>query len=185
MARMVPLPEGQIERTQKPQTWGGATSAESLSSLYASLPLTSSPQTRILKMRRLDSDEANLEEPQLQGKLSVVDLTDCPTFTALSYAWGDGQGKKRAITCNDTSIPITANCFNALHSICRVASTTLDGTNTSKEIPIWVDAICINQADDADKASQIPLMLDIYTWAHTTYIWLGPGNEASDTLYAG
>jgi hypothetical protein len=28
---------------------------------------------------------------------------------------------------------------------------------------IWVDAVCINQTDDAEKSQKIPLMADIYS----------------------
>jgi len=45
---------------------------------------------------------------------------------------------------------------------------------------IWVDAICINQAADDEKNTQIPLMGTIYTWARVVYIWLGCGSEATD-----
>jgi hypothetical protein len=36
-----------------------------------------------------------------------------------------------------------------------------------------VDAICINQKDDVEKATQIPLMKEIYSLAEEVVIWLG------------
>jgi hypothetical protein len=38
---------------------------------------------------------------------------------------------------------------------------------------LWIDAVCINQEDKAERASQILLMSDIYSFAHLTYVWLG------------
>ncbi|KAJ0120896.1 hypothetical protein J7T55_015634 [Diaporthe amygdali] len=40
-------------------------------------------------------------------------------------------------------------------------------------VPIWVDAICINQQDPAEVANQILLQAEIYTMAKQTNVWLG------------
>lgn len=47
---------------------------------------------------------------------------------------------------------------------------------------IWVDAICINQQDNAEKSIQIPLMLHIYRDASRVMIWLGNRDEDADLL---
>lgn len=39
----------------------------------------------------------------------------------------------------------------------------------------WIDAICINQANDLEKKLQIPMMRDIFEYAENGYIWLGKG----------
>ncbi|KAH7230690.1 heterokaryon incompatibility protein-domain-containing protein [Fusarium solani] len=44
----------------------------------------------------------------------------------------------------------------------------------------YVDAVCINQDNTDEKAHQIPLMGEIYTWAEVVYIWLGDGSRAAD-----
>ncbi|KXX78589.1 Heterokaryon incompatibility protein 6, OR allele, partial [Madurella mycetomatis] len=41
-------------------------------------------------------------------------------------------------------------------------------------LPIWVDALCINQDDPVEKSHQIPMMRDIYAKAICTFSWLGP-----------
>ncbi|KAI1120346.1 heterokaryon incompatibility protein-domain-containing protein [Nemania abortiva] len=38
---------------------------------------------------------------------------------------------------------------------------------------LWVDALCINQDDMAEKATQVPLMARIYSCASQVLIWLG------------
>lgn len=40
-------------------------------------------------------------------------------------------------------------------------------------VPIWIDAICINQQDPLEVADQIVLQADIYTMARQTNVWLG------------
>lgn len=40
-------------------------------------------------------------------------------------------------------------------------------------VPLWIDAICINQQDQVEVAEQILLQADIYTMARQTNVWLG------------
>lgn len=42
---------------------------------------------------------------------------------------------------------------------------------------LWVDALCINQADTTEKSAQINLMPQIYGSAARTLIWLGMDNH--------
>jgi hypothetical protein len=51
---------------------------------------------------------------------------------------------------------ITGNCHAALRRL-RAAQEELDHS------PLWIDAICINQIDNAEKATQITLMGEIYS----------------------
>ncbi|KAI9779440.1 MAG: hypothetical protein M1839_007405 [Geoglossum umbratile] len=46
-------------------------------------------------------------------------------------------------------------------------------TTVTNQAYIWVDAICINQSDDLEKAEQVALMGDIYKSAQSVVIWLG------------
>lgn len=48
------------------------------------------------------------------------------------------------------------------------------------DFTIWIDAVCINQANIKGKEHQIPLMAEIYPGARLVYVWLGDGNALSD-----
>lgn len=75
-----------------------------------------------------------------------------------------------SISCNDgCPVAITSNCRDALLSLRDLAG--------NEQLTIWVDSICINQQDDKEKEVQLPLMGNIYTFAETTYVWLGIGND--------
>ncbi|KAF2164047.1 hypothetical protein M409DRAFT_25816 [Zasmidium cellare ATCC 36951] len=50
------------------------------------------------------------------------------------------------------------------------------------KLPIWIDAICINQEDETEKVQQIQLMSQIYSTAESVIIWLG--EESSYTRQA-
>jgi hypothetical protein len=44
---------------------------------------------------------------------------------------------------------------------------------------LWIDALCINQADNAEKAVQVTLMGMIYSKAKRVAVWLGPPSSDS------
>lgn len=145
----------------------GASQIEPLSSrpsisphqIYQQLPL--SPGT----IRVIDLDRATDITAPLNGTLRVTRLQDCPNFTALSYVWGNGS--TASIYCNGCAFAITSSCKEALISLRSI----------EEDVCIWVDAVCINQEDDAEKDGQIPMMGEIYTWARVVWVWLGPEDD--------
>jgi Heterokaryon incompatibility protein (HET) len=105
------------------------------------------------------------EEIPLTGELFEYSLRDSSTlhlYEALSYTWGSEDTPKSAIV-NDNVFAITANLESAL---LRLRNHTLDRV-------MWIDAICINQEDDAEKQQQIPHMADIYRKASRVIVDLG------------
>ncbi|VUC31702.1 unnamed protein product [Clonostachys rosea] len=87
-------------------------------------------------------------------------------FDALSYVWGD-QSQMFPLVLNGQEIQIHKNLHVALPYLSRRQSRR----------PIWVDAVCINQKDNAEKMVQIRMMSTIYRRAIQVWIWLGPGLE--------
>jgi hypothetical protein len=90
-------------------------------------------------------------------------------YEALSYVWGS-ENKPRSILVDDQSLNITDNLYVLLsrlqyHSCPRI---------------IWVDAVCINQADNNEKSHQIPLMAEIYAKASRVIVWLGEAENDGD-----
>ncbi|KAI3318239.1 heterokaryon incompatibility protein-domain-containing protein [Xylariaceae sp. AK1471] len=48
---------------------------------------------------------------------------------------------------------------------------------------LWVDSICINQADTAEKSQQVAIMADIYSMAKTVQVWLSLASDwATDAM---
>ncbi|ENH68160.1 Heterokaryon incompatibility protein 6, OR allele [Fusarium oxysporum f. sp. cubense race 1] len=49
-------------------------------------------------------------------------------------------------------------------------------------ITLWIDQICINQADNKEKGQQVAMMGSIYSSATQVLVWLGPAQDGSDEL---
>jgi hypothetical protein len=47
----------------------------------------------------------------------------------------------------------------------------------------WIDAVCINQGDDHEKSTQIPLMKHIYGKAERVILWLGPSDRITGSAF--
>lgn len=72
------------------------------------------------------------------------------------------------ILCNSFPMDISRNLFDFLDEYHRRCIRE----NRPSEY-LWVDAICINQADVAERGSQVSMMGDIYASAGNVVIWLG------------
>lgn len=90
-------------------------------------------------------------------------------YDALSYVWGN-TGKPRFISIGEYDLLVTENLYVALSRL----------RYRSIERIIWVDAVCINQGDEAEKEKQIPFMANIYGQARCVVVWLGEAADNSD-----
>lgn len=129
---------------------------------YQYTTLTGARQIRLLKLH------AGAEADELAGELVHTSLDETPSFTALSYAWGDPQPRK-AIRCSGLRVEIGPSLHSALRHL----------RQPGRETFLWADALCINQEDDRERSQQVRMMGDIYAAAASTALWLG---EESDEV---
>jgi Heterokaryon incompatibility protein (HET) len=112
----------------------------------------------------------------------VFALDGAPTFTALSYTWGDEE-RTQQIELQGKSLLITKNLESFLLEAKRrmevSAGDSLDkqGWNGGW---LWIDSMCINQSDVKEKSVQVAMMKDIYESAQTVISWLGEMDEDSE-----
>lgn len=112
-------------------------------------------------------------EQPLQCELIEVPVHGCPlTYECLSYTWGE-QEQSHFISRGNGSIPITTTLHFALSQL-RPAEGTRD---------LWVDQICINQTDIAERGRQVQMMADVYRNAEQVVIWLGEASKDSDMAF--
>jgi hypothetical protein len=100
--------------------------------------------------------------------LTHYDLDDAPQYEAVSYCWGDATDVT-PVQVNDFTMHVTRNLRSALFHLRLEDKSRL----------IWADAICINQQDLDERASQVSIMNYIYQNAFRTLIWLGPGDKST------
>ena len=72
-------------------------------------------------------------------------------------------------------MPVTKNLYAALQELARVLE--MDNSYMNPKGRLWVDAVCINQDDVAEKNRQIPLMGRIYSTARQTIAWVGDQDD--------
>ncbi|GAW18865.1 hypothetical protein ANO14919_083470 [Xylariales sp. No.14919] len=112
-------------------------------------------------------------EDQIKCRLEVHELGEGVIPEALSYVWGSPRQEKKKVLVDEKDFDVFENLYGILQA--------LRNTNTARTV--WVDAICINQADEQEKGHQVRLMREIYSKAKTTTIWLGDGGPNQDRSF--
>lgn len=121
-------------------------------------PLESSRcQIRLLKLR------PGLHYHILECDILIFDLADAPPYVALSYIWGQTSPTASAYI-DKKPLRIRQNLFDFLQTY----------RNDPHNIDyVWVDQICIAQADVKERNSQVRLMPRIYSKCLEAIVWLG------------
>ncbi|KAJ0419199.1 heterokaryon incompatibility protein-domain-containing protein [Aspergillus carlsbadensis] len=99
-------------------------------------------------------------------------LGDSPSYDALSYVWGT-FGTEECIDLGGEKFRVTPNLGQALRGL----------RDNEKAVTLWIDALCITQTDNAEKAEQIRLMGDIYKRARRVVAFLGGHEDGSWELF--
>lgn len=112
------------------------------------------------------------------------------------------------IVCDGKLLNVTENAVDFLSYAARQGLFQSSDTENSHEVPsifrlsseqttardsvipthVWIDAICIAQADLAERSSQVAIMGDIYQRSLMTIVWLGkdephPGAQSVMTTF--
>jgi hypothetical protein len=103
--------------------------------------------------------------------VAVFPLHDQP-YEALSYAWGD-MTTAREMFIDGQSLAITQGLHDVLLHL------------RYKERPrrLWVDAVCISHADNAERTAQVAIMSYIYQYASRTLSWISLDSDNLDSEF--
>jgi hypothetical protein len=93
-------------------------------------------------------------------------------FEALSYVWGDAHDRKR-IFIGERYLDITVNLHTALRYLRDPALDRI----------MWIDAICINQEDLAERSRQVSFMMNTYVAAARVVVWLGEDTSGDQSCF--
>jgi len=135
------------------------------------------PGARTYKFSELQAQEIRLlrcyftEHGRLAGELKTFSLraSTLPSFRTLSYTWGPKYYTHR-IVIDDGELPVLDSLYPYLEMHLR---DTEDGGKTWH----WIDSLCINQDNVAERNSQINLMDQVYRSASQCDVWLGEEAE--------
>jgi hypothetical protein len=108
---------------------------------------------------------SNVFEAPIDCRLEHAIIGSCKPYEALSYVWGEPHFTE-SITLDGHNFMITPKLATALRYL-RLRR---------KERVLWIDAICINQQDLAERQEQVGYMRSIYSSCSSDIVWLGPGS---------
>jgi hypothetical protein len=135
-----------------------------------------STSIRLLKLRRNDPIPKQLDTQQQQETaitltLEVFLLQEMPTYRALSYMWGP-SAPLVSVGINECTFEIRENLSQFLSMYSR--------RQECEDIYLWVDQLCIDQANDRERSSQVGIMARIYKSAIEVLVWVG--NEEGERI---
>jgi hypothetical protein len=134
------------------------------------LPLYSSLDLSVQEIRLLGL-KYDTERSMIEASLRSIPMEACPPYVAVSYTWGDST-KRKTIKINGNPINIGENLWSFLH--------TIRTTKTGEHHYLWIDALCINQANIHERNHQVKMMKQIYQQAMEVVIWLGKEADNSN-----
>ncbi|KAK8135690.1 heterokaryon incompatibility protein [Apiospora sp. TS-2023a] len=94
--------------------------------------------------------------------LEHIDMDTTKSYEALSYCWGEASITK-PILLDSKSYAVTTNLFDGLQRLRK----------THSPRRLWIDSLCINQSDLAERSRQVQKMKEIYERALNVVVWLG------------
>jgi hypothetical protein len=103
----------------------------------------------------------------IAGRFQTVQISSAPPFYALSYVCGRDACSEE-ITINGRAVLLRPNLFEALKELWS----HFVGGHIA-QLAIWIDAICIDQGNEDEKAKQIRKMHSVFSGAVEVLVWLG------------
>jgi hypothetical protein len=125
------------------------------------------------------------KDSKIKCILQQASFASPPPYEALSYTWGNPKSrynkvpakgdpsKTYRIKVGTKQVKITCNLEAALQKI----------RHETESRTLWVDALCINQADVEERNKQVKSMARIYSQATKMLVWLGEDDKYMDLAY--
>jgi hypothetical protein len=157
--------------------------------------------TRTFRHQRLDTTTEQIrlfrilprerDRDPIRGILQKFDIQSSPPFIALSYTWGP-ERLKQFISIDESSFEIRENLWHFLS-----VYEALDQGDSRQHIPnglecgalkasfLWIDQICIDQSQVAERSHQVHLMGEIYRRAKEVIAWIPDVSDALKQLRTG
>jgi hypothetical protein len=136
-------------------------------------PLAGDEDTRVVQiLQSLSCDH------RVQCSIRHISLKDTGNYRTVSYAWGptypDGSHLTEVIYCDDQPLRVTRTVYVLLNRL------RADRTTWYRRLPVWIDALSIDQRDHVEKAKQVLMMSNIFEKSRHLTIWLGEPSSAQE-----
>ena len=138
---------------------------------YQPLP-TSTASIRMLAVLPSMKSSSQVKANLIHLDLDHLDQAPFAFYEALSYTWGDPSLPRAPCKLNGHDHAVTVSLELALKKL----------RGRTKKRYLWVDALCINQDDVIERASQVQIMRRVYESAVQVLVWLG--GDADDSADA-
>ncbi|KAK0303126.1 hypothetical protein LTR01_008272 [Friedmanniomyces endolithicus] len=108
-----------------------------------------------------------------------------PDYEAVSYTWGDPFGPRKYIRIVGTS---TRSGRLSTSFVMRVSEGSFDALRRLRSPrggvarTLWMDAVCVNQADIAERNAQVQKMKSIFSDAQSVLVYVGEAANDSAVL---
>ena len=125
-------------------------------------------EVRLMHLLPVTGDDPSLISCQLYH----VPIDSMPLYEALSYSWEtdlSGQTPHPTIYVDGKELKI----MPSLEAFLRQHRHDHDS-----DLPLWIDAICVNQNDLVERRKQVAMMCRLYTQLARLVIWLGIDDDA-------
>ncbi|KAI7366880.1 hypothetical protein KC354_g3817 [Hortaea werneckii] len=92
-----------------------------------------------------------------------------PEYETISYTWGKSTERKTVIV-DDIPLEVPVSAERAIRRM---------RLRDQKRV-LWIDAICVNQADTSERNHQVGIMAEIYSNTTQGLIWLGKADDSTE-----
>ncbi|KAK5709509.1 hypothetical protein LTR17_019736 [Elasticomyces elasticus] len=122
------------------------------------------------EIRLLVVKKAEFRSDDIYCELRRAFLQDIPvpSYFTVSYVWGNIT-KRTAIYLDGQRVEIGASAVQVLRRF----------RYGDRDMLLWIDAVCINQRDIAERSQQVAIMGDIYSNSSHNLVWLGDDSDGS------
>ena len=139
---------------------------------YQYRPLTQANEIRLLRLHPWSSRLKTVDHVMPRCELVHTTLDGDTEYAAISYTWGKLDEYSPILINEGDCLAVTNSLFQVL---CELS---LDKTRD-----FWVDQICIDQYNLAERSQQVQMMGGIFGKAIMTFVWLGMPEESSQSAF--
>jgi Heterokaryon incompatibility protein (HET) len=130
--------------------------------IYTNCPLN--PENAEIRLLRVEP--AHSPDGALRYVFSKASLNGrAPPFTAVSYCWGQSE-PEQIIYVGSTPVKVTETVHDVLREVLAGGAALA-----------WIDQVCIDQRNAAERSSQVAVMGVIYSRADRVLVYLGEAGE--------